>query len=316
MVQNKCIEHYKIEKVLSKNKFGTTYKCLNTQNNKTVVLKQLKSPLQIESIEVLEKINSIANKKLLKSRFFTSDNLHYIVRGYIEGTDLKSILKSPIKYSHLSPSFIIRLYIQLLEQLKVLHQSGILHTDIKPSNILILHKPKEKIKYWTPENIRLIDYERAILFPVPSSFKYKGFSMIYSPPEQILKRTDLFDESLDIFSATITFLEIFSKQKPLYDCNAEVMINLQLTYPIPKPRKVSQEIFDIISPAIYKQRFARPPRLLSHSEITQTLESGIKQRLHTPEKLIKQLNLWLTANNKKEDHWIIRLFKRIFIEKQ
>ncbi len=316
MIQNKFIEHYKIEKVLSKNKFGITYKCTDTKNNKSLILKELKNPTSNESTKVLKTINSIQDPKFPQSNTFSSKNTHYIVRDYYEGTDLKTILNSPVKYSHLSQTFIIKLYIELLHQLEILHQAGILHTDIKPSNILIQHKPKEKIKHWNPENIRLLDYERAICFPAASSFKYKGFSMIYSPPEQILKRHDLFDESMDIFSATITLLETLTKQKPLYDCNAELMINLQLTYPIPKPRKVPQELFNIISPAIYKQRFTLPPRRLNYSEITQTLQSGINHRIHKPQKLINELNFWLKAQNSEEKHWLTRLLKRIFIDKQ
>ncbi len=316
MVQNKNIDHYIVEKVLTKNKFGITYKCLDSETNKRVILKEIKTALSEESLRVLDKINFIGNNKFPKSYTFSSGNSNYIVRDYLEGTDLKTILNSPIRYSHFSQIFIVKLYLQLLKQLEVLHQSGVLHTDIKPSNILIQHGPKEKIKNWNPENVRLIDYERAITFPANSAFKYKGFSMIYSPPEQILKRSDLFDESMDIFAATITLLETLSKQKPLYDCNAEVMINLQLTYPIPKPRKVSQELFDIISPAICKQRFPRPPRQLSYNEVTQVLKSGIEQRIHNPQPLIDKLNLWLSTQDADEVHWFTRLFKRVFIEKQ
>ncbi len=210
----------------------------------------------------------------------------------------------------------IQCLIQVLSQLHKLHSVNILHTDIKPSNLLIKHKPGEKINTWNPNHITIIDYERAISLKPSLTKEYKGFSMIYSPPEQILKKVELFNESIDVFASIVTFLEILSKQKPLYDCNAEIMINLQLTYPIPKPRNIDRELFDILSPAIYKERFKRPPRQLTQEEITSTLKAGINQREYNSEILIYNLTLWLKKHHKQERHWAIKLFRRIFIEKQ
>ncbi len=307
---------FKIERTLTKNKFGITYQSLDTQNNKKVVIKKLYAAPTSNTLSILEQINHIKNDCFVKSRYFSSNNKHYIIRDFIDGTDFKSILSSPIKFSQLSNEFVIQCLIQVLNQLHHLHSEGILHTDIKPSNLLIKHKHGEKISNWNPENIRIIDYERAISLKPPLSKEYKGFSMIYSPPEQILKRVDLFNESIDIFASIVTFLEILSKQKPLYDCNAEIMINLQLTYPIPKPRKVDQGLFDILSPAIYKERFKRPPRQLTYEEITNTLKAGINQREYNSEMLINNLTSWLKKHHKQENHWIIKLLNRIFIEKQ
>ncbi len=310
------ILHFKVERTLTKNKFGITYQGLDTRNNSKVVIKELRAAPSSQSLNMLDKINLIEEGNFLTSSYFTTNNKHFIVRDFMEGTDFKSVLSSPIKFSQLSKEFVIRCLIEVLNQLHILHSEGILHTDIKPSNLLIKHKPGEKINKWNPKNITIIDYERAIPFKSPKTTEYKGFSMIYSPPEQILKRVDLFNESVDIFATTVTFLEILSKQKPLYDCNAEVMINLQLTYPIPKPRKVEQELFDILSPYIYKERFKRPPRQLTYEEITHTLKTGINQRKYNTEELMNNLTEWLKYHHKPEKHWAIKLFRRIFIEKQ
>ncbi len=313
---NKQILHYKVQKTLTKNKFGITYKCLNTNNNQEVILKEVYRTPNPEQLTILKKINNINHGNFLKSSYFSTNNKHYIVRDFFNGTDFKSILKSTIKYSQLSQHFFIKSLIQVLSQLQKLHNLGILHTDIKPSNIFIKHSAKAKINKWNPEDVMILDYERAILFPTSTNTRYKGFSMLYSPPEQVLKRLDLFNESTDIFAATISFLEILSKHKPLYDCNAEVMINLQLTYPIPKPANMDQTLFDILKPSIYKEKFKKPPRLLSYDDITTTLKSGINQRQYNSQELAEKLSAWLSNHEKQNHHWVIKLLHRIFIEKQ
>ncbi|MCW3805965.1 protein kinase domain-containing protein [Plebeiibacterium marinum] len=310
------IGDYKIEKILAKNKFGKTYKATHPNTQKKVVIKELYHVPKDELLQILKTINNLNSPSFLKSTYLKLNNKHYIIRDYAEGTDLKTAIKGSFKYAQIPKRFIIQLFINLLKELQVLHSNNILHTDIKPSNIFIKHHPKENPSKWNPENIVLLDYERAITFPAHAGEQYKSFSLIYSPPEQVLKKRDLFSQSTDTFATAISLLEALTKQKPLYDCNAEILINLQLTYPIPKPRNIDTELFNIISPAIYKERFPRPPRLLHTDEIIKILTTGVEIRERHSKDLIKNLEKWLDDHPQREPHWINKLFYRIFIEKQ
>lgn len=67
--------------------------------------------------------------------FFKANGTVYMVMDYEEGTNLQSYIKS--KKGNLSEKFIRTIFPPLLEGLKMIHDNGLLHLDIKPGNIHI-----------------------------------------------------------------------------------------------------------------------------------------------------------------------------------
>lgn len=67
--------------------------------------------------------------------FFQANSTVYLVMTYDYGKILGAYLKE--KEGSLSEQFLLRVFPALLSGLKVIHQRGLLHLDIKPQNILI-----------------------------------------------------------------------------------------------------------------------------------------------------------------------------------
>ncbi len=305
------LEDYIIEKQTSKSKFGITFIGYHKKTNKKVVIKKLYEKPSKSIIDNVLRINQINSKFFPQSQYINTPNdENFIIREYHEGTDLKTILKNPFKYSRLSETFVVGLFIEIFKALHILHNQNLLHSDIKPSNIIIKHKGNISIKQLNTNDFVLIDFERALA--LPTTINNKGFSLVYSPPEQILKYNELFTSSVDVFATCITLFEALTHKKPLYDCNAEIMINLQLTYPIPKPPKFNDELFDILNKGFYKERFPRPPRLLSHTQVNEILKKGIANRNNNAIDIAQKLQQWLNNHPQKQEHWLIRLSKKIW----
>lgn len=136
-----------------------------------------------------------------------------ILQEYIKGISLEDYL---YKKDFLQQNEAIEITISLCETLEKLHKLGIIHADIKPSNILLFENTMKPI---------LIDFGNA---------KYIGerieenisFSLPYAPPE-IFWTDTLFDVKFDIYSLGVTLLELLvgfklKKNKSFY--NSETMM--------------------------------------------------------------------------------------------
>ncbi|MFQ5923948.1 MAG: protein kinase, partial [Anaerolineales bacterium] len=66
----------------------------------------------------------------------------YIVMEYVEGTDLKTLLRrrSPLPHPEA-----VRLILQICDGVGYAHRAGLVHCDLKPQNILISNSERIKI---------------------------------------------------------------------------------------------------------------------------------------------------------------------------
>ncbi len=67
--------------------------------------------------------------------------MSYIVQEYVEGETLKDLIR---RESPIDPRRAITIALQILAALRVAHQQGVIHRDVKPQNILV--QPDGKIK--------------------------------------------------------------------------------------------------------------------------------------------------------------------------
>jgi len=152
----------------------------------------------------------------------------------------------------------IILYINCIANgLKIIHENGIFHRDIKPDNILLNNNNKYEIK--------ISDFGISSLQNIDSLTTAKG-TFAYMAPEQMGK---YYDKSVDIWSFGITIYEIITLQKPpttifsslinqalkemknnmilLKNYNKKLIeIILKMLSPNPKQRPNAQQIIDDI----------------------------------------------------------------------
>jgi serine/threonine protein kinase len=158
--QGYMLHHYRIAKTLGGGGFSLVYLADDTQANKKVVIKEYIPSSQAtrgedESVESISAENDNTFKQgmrrffdeaaaLAKMRhdnivrvtdFFRENNTVYLVMEFEEGTDLRTYLKR--QEGRLSEKFIRTVFTQLCDGLREIHKLGLLHLDIKPSNIFL-----------------------------------------------------------------------------------------------------------------------------------------------------------------------------------
>lgn len=239
---------------------------------------------------VTERLRGIGRRDVARvmDHFTGDDGRDYVVREMIEGTDLKSIFANKKVYGKIDEQNYVRLGCAVLRALSAVHEAGVIHRDIKPSNIILRHTEGADIAACDFADIALIDFEQGMPYPAAPSQRTQ-FALIYSPPEMLLKHNELVGPQADLFALAVTIFHLVMGKTPYTDCNPEVLINLQLTYPMKKPARMTDELFAVLSRAAYKEPFRLPPRRLAPDEVTATLKKGIEGRYATAADMLADL---------------------------
>lgn len=144
----KTILHYKILEKLGEGGMGVVYKVEDTKLDRTVAIKFL--PHHVAANEEEKQrfvIEAKAAAALNHSNIATIHNIEeadceiFIVMEYIEGQELKNIIKSEIP----NPQSAIDYAVQIAEGLRAAHNRGIVHRDIKSANIMLTDDDQIKI---------------------------------------------------------------------------------------------------------------------------------------------------------------------------
>ena len=178
-------------------------------------------------------------------RYFEANGTAYFVMEYIEGDTFAEILKKNL----LSPNQIENIFFGALNGLKRIHQSKVLHKDIKPSNIMI--------KGETPV---LIDFGSARK-NTPGKEHTKIITERYSPIEQYNENQE-FGYWTDIYSLSATFYRAIVGQAPP-EATSRVISDNSMVLSYEKPYGYSQGFLNLIDEGLKILPKNRPQSIAS-----------------------------------------------------
>jgi len=132
---------YRIIEKIGHGGMGIVYKAEDTELNITVALKIIRPIYSTDSrfIDQFKKetltARSISHKNVIRIHDLgEADNIKYISMEYIKGQNLSDLIQTS---GSLSVDTAVNLSLQLCEALGAAHQKGIVHQDLKPSNIMV-----------------------------------------------------------------------------------------------------------------------------------------------------------------------------------
>jgi len=146
---------YRIVQILSSGAFGQTYLAADTRRpgHPQCVVKQLRPPNNNSKIlktalrlfekeaEILEKLGRHDQIPLLLA-YFKENNHFYLVEEYIEG---HSLSKELVPGTPWPEERVIKLLEQILEIMLFVHEQGVIHRDVNPSNIIRRRSDKKLV---------------------------------------------------------------------------------------------------------------------------------------------------------------------------
>ncbi|KAG1175005.1 hypothetical protein G6F71_004475 [Rhizopus microsporus] len=184
--------------------YGKVYKARNGKTGKLMALKRIrmkneKDGFPITAVREIKLLQKLKHEKIIElQQIMVSKGCVYMVLEYMDH-DLSGILGHP--NFTFQPSHAKSLVKQMLEGLAYLHHMGILHRDIKGSNLLINNKGELKIA----------DFGLARVFEKNETQDYTNrvITLWYRPPELLLGAT-AYGPAVDIWSVGCIMLEFFT----------------------------------------------------------------------------------------------------------
>jgi len=181
------IEGYRIVKRLGQGGMGVVYLAARSSDAAQVALKTIRPTAAGSELEVQRFLREAGILRRLRHRHIVAfhemgraGELIYFVMDYVPGADAGRLLK---RQGPLAIARAVRLVCQALDGLDYAHRQGIVHRDVKPSNLLVSQQEGVEVA-------RLADFGLAHLY---QSSPLSGLTLLgdvagttpYMPPEQI-----------------------------------------------------------------------------------------------------------------------------------
>lgn len=225
------LERYRVERFLGAGAMGEVYLGRHVMIGNLVAMKVL---LLDANEQVLARFKREA-RLMAKVRHPNVVSIHdygelanglpCIVMEYLEGDELETIIFRDGVFEWKEA---IRLLIQILDGLKILHANEIIHRDLKPSNIIYTHTE--------PRTIKLVDFGTARSLDNQSTKLTAEGMMVGTPaymaPEILMG--DAATEHSDLYAVGLIFYEMVSGTLP-FESNNMAQVLKRIRNPLPEP---------------------------------------------------------------------------------
>jgi serine/threonine-protein kinase len=169
----------------------------------------------------------------------------FIVMELVDGEDLGSIIR---RSGALPPRQAARLTSQVAHAIAAAHESGFVHRDIKPGNVLVTREGRVKVADF---GIARAIAEAALTLPGTTLGSVHYFS-----PEQA--RGEMTTPASDIYSLGIVLFELLTGHRPWAGDSAAAIATARLTGAVPSPSNIRSGVPPILE-AITRKAMALEP---------------------------------------------------------
>jgi serine/threonine-protein kinase len=279
----KLSDRYEILKMLGEGGMANVYLAYDTILERKVAIKVLRGDLSTDEKFVRRfqrealAASSLSHPNIVEMYDVGEDDgSFYIVMEYVEGKNLKQLIK---KRGNLTISEVIDIMTQLTDGLAHAHDAYIIHRDIKPQNILILDNGLVKIT------------DFGIAMALNSSQLTQTNSVMgsvhYLPPEQAAGKGSTIKS--DIYSLGILMYELLTGVLPFKGENAVEIALKHMKNPIPSLSREIDNVPNSIQNIILKATAKNP-----------------KNRYNDAREMYEDLKTALDENRKNEKRHIYK----------
>jgi serine/threonine-protein kinase len=167
------------------------------------------------------------------------DGRMYCLMEYVEGANLKEMFA---RHDPVMTENVAQIILDMAEGLEHVHESGYIHLDFKPENVLVSRNA----------SVRLVDFDLAQpLADAPIKLSKNPGTPAYMAPEQL--QGEPIDQRVDIFAFGVAAYELLTNAKPFPGENINEILSRQLLRSeFATPRQLNPDIPADLERAILK----------------------------------------------------------------
>jgi predicted ATPase len=266
---------YRVEAVLGRGGMGVVYRAHDLRLDRKVALKLLASDLADDE--------RFRERFLRESKLAASlDHPHivpiyaageiggqlYIAMRYVEGSDIKALLT---KEGTLAPARTLALLDQVADALDAAHERGLIHRDVKPSNVLVASRAGREHCYLADFGLTKSVQERSHL---TVSSQLVG-TIDYVAPERI--KGEAIDRRADVYALGCLLYECLVGEPPFRGASEAATLYAHLEEAPPKLTDRRPDLSLALDPIIAKALAKQPgQRYQTCSELVGAAREGLE----------------------------------------
>jgi eukaryotic-like serine/threonine-protein kinase len=276
---------YRIEAVIGRGGVGTVYRAVQLTLQRDVALKLLTAEQSADrSFRQMFLDESVLAASLDHPHIVPVydagevEQVLYMAMRYVPGSDLQGMIR---REGRLSPHASVMILEQVAGALDVAHAAGLVHRDVKPSNVLIAggHGAEQPLHAWLGD----FGLSRRISDPAEQTTERPLGTVHYVAPEQI--RGEAVDHRADIYSLGCLLFECLTGAVPFAHTSVPAVLYAHLEAPIPTVSDrgigLPPAMDEVVAWALAKSPRDRPPRATDLAQAAAQALGGREARPRT-----------------------------------
>ena len=276
--------HYRIEAQLGAGAMGVVYRAYDTRLHRTVAIKRLKDASQESRGRLLEEAraaSALNHPHICTIHEVAETAGHaFIVMEYVDGTPLNELIPE----GGLPFETAVEYGLQISDALGFAHESGIVHRDLKTSNVVVTRAGRAKVLDFglarrLPEEL-VNEVTRSMPLSARATTNVVG-TPAYMPPEVL--RGESASARSDVWSLGVVLFEMAAGRRP-YDAPTPYALaaGILSESPIVIPSKVAPQLATVVRRCLAKQPDHRYANAGEARAALEAVQRGAVQRGPVP----------------------------------
>lgn len=268
------LANFRLERVIGRGGMAIVYYGIDVKLNRPVAVKVIdaryrNNPIYAERFVRESQVVATWRHPHILQVYYADDQegLYYFVMEYIDGLDLRQLVDMYNQDGQLMPhQDVLRIGHAVADALDYAHARGVIHRDVKPSNVMTSHDGR----------VLLMDFGLALQINEGSIGQVFG-TPHYMAPEQARRSADAVPQS-DLYSLGVLLFEMLTSQVPFDDSSPTSVAIQHITQTPPSPKEINPQLNKTTDEILLKALDKNPAdRYQTGRELMDALETALRE---------------------------------------